>query len=568
MQKKIQTFFKGGGAREISPDEIFLDASNLPAFDVHQFEGRFEKPIAIRALIMLGSFFFLVTLIFSGKLWTLQVRDSAIYTARSENNRLEHTVMFAQRGIVYDRNGVELAWNTPHAGSGEEEFALRTYTEEAGLAHVLGYGSYPQKDSAGFYYRTDFVGESGVEKSFDGSLRGENGLRIVERDVFRTVQSESSMHPAKDGNLLTLALDANVQNTLYATIKAVADQAGFVGGAGVLMDTATGELLALASYPEYRSNVLSSKSDEEAIRGYTRDPRKPFLNRAVSGLYSPGSIIKPFIALGALEERVIDPSTTIVSTGSISLPNPYLPGAVSVFRDWKAHGAVDMRKALAVSSDVYFYEVGGGFKGQRGLGIANIEKYMALFGFGTTTGINLPGELRGVIPTPAWKKEHFEDSLWRIGDTYNTAIGQYGFQVTALQMARAIAAIANNGKLLTPRVDRVLSPASIVAAKEIHLTPEHFTVVQEGMREAVRSGTAAGLALPGVSIAAKTGTAQVGLANKEKNSWVVGFFPYEHPRYSFAVVLEQGPAGNTPGGVLAMRDLLAWMSIHTPEYLK
>lgn len=567
LQKKIRNFFRPAvNNREISPDEIFLDSSNVSSLDVHQFEGRLEKPIAPRSAGLLLGFFVLVVGLFCGKLWMLEIRDGVAYAQRSENNRLEHTIVFAERGVIYDRNGVELAWNAPNTDAAEE-FPLRIYRSEPGLAHVLGYGSYPSKDRAGFYYRTDFIGESGVEKIFDEKMRGRNGLRMVEVDALRRVQSQSSMHPSQDGDNLTLALDARLQSKLYASLKEVADQGGFEGGAGVIMDVATGELLALTSYPEYDPNVLSEKNDQETIRAYSDNPRKPFINRAVAGLYTPGSIVKPFVALGALEEGIIDPRATIVSTGALSVPNPYNPDMPSIFKDWKAHGVVDMRRALAVSSNVYFYEVGGGFGRQRGLGITNIERYMSLFGFSKPTGIDLPSERAGIIPTPAWKEEQFEDGAWRLGDTYNTAIGQYGFQVTPLQMARAVAALANGGTLLTPRVERVLHPED-VQSQTLPFKDAHLSIVREGMLEAVRYGTAAGLAMPGITLGAKTGTAQVGVQNEEKHSWVVGFFPYENPRYSFAVVVEHGPAGLTPGSVMVMRTVLEWMSIHMPEYLQ
>ena len=154
--------------------------------------------------------------------------------------------------------------------------------------------------------------------------------------------------------------------------------------------------------------------------------------------------------MGALTEGVIDPYKKILSTGSISIPNPYFPDQKTVFKDWKAHGWTDMREAIAVSSDVYFYEIGGGFESQKGLGIVNIEKYAQLFGIGQKTGIDLPDEKGGIIPGPEWKIKNFKGEPWRIGDTYNTVIGQYGFQVTPLEMVRAISAIANYGTLVTP----------------------------------------------------------------------------------------------------------------------
>ena len=231
------------------------------------------------------------------------------------------------------------------------------------------------------------------------------------------------------------------------------------------------------------------------------------------------------------------------------------------------NGWTNMMEAIAVSSDVYFYEVGGGFENQKGLGIANIEKYSKLFGFADKTGIDLPDEKGGTIPSPEWKLANFKGDPWRIGDTYHTAIGQYGFQVTPMEMVRAVGSIANNGKLMTPHL--ILNDVE----KEnqvslVNLDKEYFDTVHQGMRFAVTMGTAASLNVPYVNIAAKTGTAQLGIAKNKVNSWVIGFFPYDNPKYAFAIMMESGPNTNTVGAPSVMRQLIDWMSINTPEYFK
>jgi len=331
------------------------------------------------------------------------------------------------------------------------------------------------------------------------------------------------------------------------------------------MDVNSGEILALASFPEYSSTILSEGDDRSAIRRFQNDYRKPFLNRAVSGLYTPGSIVKPFIAIAALNEKIISPEKKILSTGSISIQNPYFPDLKSVFKDWRPQGWVNIKDALAISSNVYFYEVGGGFKDQKGLGISKIEKYVNMFGLGELTGIDLPGEVKGIIPNPKWKAENFNGEAWHLGDTYHTAIGQYGFSITPLQMVRGIAAIANYGKLVTPHVVKTDS----VKYKDINgISKVNFDIVKSGMRQAVTDGTAKGLNIPQVQIAAKTGTAEVGISKKRVNSWILGFFPYENPRFAFTVVMEKGPRENTIGGLYVMRQLLEWMSVNTPEYLR
>lgn len=563
--------------RTIYPDEIFLDARNLPEFDTFQFEGRIVAPLPSKTLVFLGLAFAAVTLIFIFQLWTLEVKNGEQYSTLSETNRLHNTFLFPERGMIRDVNGINLAWSTaatvlalPNLASAttsaEHTVSKRAYTEIPGLAHILGYIGYPEKDSTGNYYQEETVGKAGVEEYYNELLRGENGVTITETNALGKTVSESVVQPPVDGETMPLTIDSRVQAKLYSLMESLSTERGFQGGAGIILSVDDGSILTLTSFPEFSSSIITEGEDHKTINRYRTAAQKPFLNRAISGLYTPGSIVKPFVALGALNEHIIDPKKEILSTGSISLPNPYSPDKKSVFTDWKAHGLVDMRHALAVSSNVYFYEVGGGFENQPGLGITRLEKYFRLFGLGEATGIDLNGEESGTIPNPGWKEENFVDGEWRIGDTYNTSIGQYGVQVTPLQMARGIAAIANNGFLVTPYVQKDVTDAPIKIA--VPIDQSMFAVVHEGMREAVVSGTAKGLNIPQVEIAAKTGTAELGTIKASVNSWVVGFFPYEKPRYAFAVVMEKGRRENTIGALYVMRQLFDWMSIHTPEYLK
>jgi penicillin-binding protein 2 len=549
-------------AFEIEPDEIFLDASNLPDFDTGQLEGRLEKPIGRRTMVFLGAVFGLLAIVYGFKLYDLQVNQGEAFALQSENNRLEQKIVFHERGVITDRLGVELVTNRTEEG---DDFAHRVYPKQAGFSHLLGYVSYPQKDASGVYFQTEYVGLAGIEKYYGSVLAGVPGLALVETDALGNVQSEGIVRKPVPGGTLKLSVDARVEEKLYTSIRSLAERVGFQGGAGIIMDVNTGELLAITSYPEFDSSILSSGEPKEVIQGYVEDAiGKPFLNRAVGGLYTPGSIVKPYVGIAALTEGVITPNTQIVSTGSISIPNPYTPSQPSVFNDWKAHGAVTLRDALAVSSNVYFYQVGGGFGSQIGLGIARLEEYFRMFGFGAPTGIEFAVEQAGLIPTPEWKERAFPDEPWRIGDTYHTSIGQYGFQVTPLQMVRATAAIANGGRLIVPHV----KAEAFGASQEIDIPQEHFEVIREGMRQGVVRGTASGLSLPGVAVASKTGTAELDAGKQYVNSWVTGFFPYDNPRYAFAVVMEQGPRINTIGGVFVMREVLEYMVRETPEYIR
>jgi len=552
----------------IAPDEIFLDSKNLPEFNTQQFEGRLEKAIPKKAISILSMFFVFCLFIFIFQLGKLQIIKGEAYFKKSESNTLMKQPIFADRGLIYDRNEVLLSWNAWDKNDLDKfSSPTRSYISNEGFSLLLGYVSSPAKDSSGRYWQDSFIGKDGVEKSYDSKLVGKNGVRITETDVKGNIQSENIVSPPVAGENITLSIDSKIQKRMYESIAGMAKNASFSGGAGVLMDIKTGEIMAMTSYPEYSSNVLSSGNDKKTISGYFTDNRKVFLNRPVSGLYTPGSIVKPFLGYGALVDGVISPLKQILSNGSISIPNPYFPEKKSIFKDHGSFGYVDMRKAISISSDVYFYEIGGGFESQKGLGILNIDKYARLFGIGDKTGIDLGGEKEGNIPTPEWKLKTFKGDQWRVGDTYNTAIGQYGFQVTPLSMARAVAGIASMGTIPTPHVrkDDKVFESKITT---IPVDKEKMKVIQEGMRMAVTEGTATALNLSLVKVAAKSGTAQIGFGNTNTNSWIVGFFPYENPKYSFAILMERGPKEASGNATRVMSEVIDYMSVYTPEYFK
>jgi penicillin-binding protein 2 len=550
---------------EVAPEDIFMDGENLPQFDTQQFEGRIERPISQRMIVALGIFFIFIGISFVWQLSILQIKKGEAFFQKSEVNSLDKIPVFADRGVIYDKNKVELAWNSESPEDITHLF--RTYIKDPGFSHLLGYVSYPSKDKSGTYWQQEFIGKDGVEKAYNDRLKGKNGVKVLETDAHGVVQSENIINPGTQGDNIVLSIDSKIQSKLYEYLQSLALDGGFKGGSAVIMDVTNGELLAITNYPEYSSDILSRGDNIEEINRYINDSvHKPFLNRAIAGLYTPGSIVKPFVAIGALNENIIDPLTNILSTGSISIPNPYFPNQKSVFKDWKAHGYVDMREAIAVSSDVYFYEVGGGFKSQKGLGILNIEKYSKMFGISEKTGVDIAGEVEGTIPTPEWKKRKFKDDPWRVGDTYFTSIGQYGYQVTPIQMVRATGAIANKGTLLTPHV---LAEKDVTyPIEKIDIPDEYFTIVGEGMRQAVTAGTAISMNFPEVKIAAKTGTAQVGISKQNVNSWVIGFFPYDHPRYAFTVMMENGPANNAVKASYVAKQLFQWMSLYSPDYFR
>jgi penicillin-binding protein 2 len=547
---------------EIAPDEILLDSENLPDFDRDRFEGRLERPLSRRSLSAAGTVAVLVVAAMFVRAGQLQLVQGAEYAEQAEENQLAETVLFADRGEIVDRNGVSLAYN--ERTSVADDFATRVYAAYRGIAHVVGYVRSPQKDSSGFYYRNSYEGVDGAEENFNQALAGVNGLKLTETDARGKVVSEATTRPPQTGQRLVLSIDANVSEGLYSALATRAVQANAQGAAGVIMDVRTGELLSLVSYPEFSPEAMVS-GDKAAIAAYNSDKRLPFLDRAVDGLYAPGSIIKPVMAAAALQEGVITERTLITSTGQLTLPNPYDPSKPTIFKDWRVNGTMTVRDAIAVSSDVFFYEVGGGFQNQKGIGISNIAKYFKLFGYGSDAGLDGFSSKMGTVPTPEWKAATFpNDPTWRVGNTYHTAIGQYGMQVTPLQAVREASAVANGGTLLKP----TLLASSTPQGTKIPIDAYNLQVAREGMRQGVTKGIATAINFSFVQPAAKTGTAEVGVHKEYQNAWMIGFWPYDNPKYAFAVVMEKLPAGTMVGGAAVMSDFFIWMRDNAPQYLE
>lgn len=554
--KQVDDFNAG-----VSPEDAFLDSSRPSGFSQDAFDGRIVRALSSNEVRVVGILFVIVLLIFGYKLLSLQILHGEQFATASIENTLERSVLFAQRGTITDRSGTVLAWNTSQLNDkGEpktDTYALRRYTELPGMAHVLGYVNYPEYDAHGRLWRDHFVAQSGVEASFDELLSGVNGYMLVEHSATGEELTRAKIQRAVSGESVTLSIDAELSAELYRALQAGAERSGFVGGAGVIMDVETGEVLALSNFPEIDVNVLTQGDEHETIVAYHHDERKPFLNRVVQGTYTPGSIIKPYIGAVALDEGVISSTKQLLSTGELRVPNPYYPGQYTSFRDWTdTLGWLDMREAIKMSSSIYFYIIGGGFEDQTGLGIAKIKSWAEQFGFGEQTGIPLGGEQAGLVPSPGWQKEVFgEESVWTLGNTYHSSIGQYGWLVTPIQAVRYIASLANGGTLLTP----LLVKGAQGDAHSVSIGADALQVVKEGMRASAQSGTAKALNIDGIHIAAKTGTAQLGARNEHMNSWVVGFWPYEEPRFAFAVVLEKAPAETLYGAAPTMNSFFTWL---------
>jgi penicillin-binding protein 2 len=305
--------------REIEADEILIDSSNLQDFNIDQFEGRIERPIGQRAIFITASIVGLLIVLYLGRAWDLQFLNGTAYAKQAAENQLSEKLIFADRGVIEDTHGKPLAYNTLESST--DDFATRTYAAFRGLAHIVGYVKPPQKDTSGFYYRTSYVGIDGIEKIFDAKLAGENGITLTETDAKGAVVSEAAKVEPTQGATIRLSIDADLNQGLYDAIAARAAASNFQGGSGVVMDIETGEVLALTSYPEYSMQALS-EGDKAALDALMADKRQPFLNRAVSGLYAPGSIVKPFMGVAALTEGVIDENKTISRPARSVCPTP------------------------------------------------------------------------------------------------------------------------------------------------------------------------------------------------------------------------------------------------------
>lgn len=513
---------------ETYSDQVFGDDE----FRVRHGEGRLTRSISLRNIQILGIFFLLFLFGVCFRTGQFQIADGESYRERSERNTFSRTVVPPIRGTIFDRRGDRMAWNI---GTTDKEVPTRRYLGE-GFGSLLGFIHYPQKDTAGTHYRTQTEGVGGLEERYDRMLAGSAGSLVSERNAVGSTVSELYLNQPEAGESVTVSIDAALQKMLYESVKKVAEEGSFRGGSAVVLDINSGEVLSLVSYPDFDSNVLTGdfSGTEEAAYLKSQDDGS-FMNRAVSGLYIPGSTVKPFFAAAALEEEVVTVDDTVVSEGFITVQSPYDEETEYVYKDWKEHGRLNILGAVAWSSNVFFYHVGGGYDHiPEGLGIDRLKFYASMFGFGRSTSVGMFHEPDGLVPTPTWKSEVHNDE-WRIGDTFNTVIGQYAFQVTPLQMARATAALANGGYMIEPHLEK----GKRSKKTRLAVSDRTLALVQQGMRQAVTDGTAKLLNTDTYTLAAKTGTAQTGQSGL-LNSLLIGFFPYPEPRYAFAFVMERG----------------------------
>jgi penicillin-binding protein 2 len=316
-------------------------------------------------------------------------------------------------------------------------------------------------------------------------------------------------------------------------------------------------MLALVSLPSYDNNVFSGQLSQDQLNGLINNPGKPLVDHAIAEQYPPGSTFKTIVGSAALQEGVATAQTTITSHGYITITNEFDPNVVYVYPDWAPLGTLDFYGGVAMSSDVYFYYLSGGFAddGFKGLGEERVAKYARGFGLGSETGIDLPGEAAGLVPDAQWKQDNIGEP-WVLGDTYNYGIGQGYVAATPIQMLDEVAAIGNGGTLVVPHVVKeyrdsmgdLYDPLSTQVRSTLPIDPGNLQIMRDAMRQSVTSGVARNAASNAVEVAGKTGTAEFGAQHDdgtyETHGWFIGFAPYDDPQIAVMVFVQHGSGGN------------------------
>ena len=451
-----------------------------------------------------------------------------------------------------------------------DENIKRSYVDGAMFSHLIGYLGRISKQEAQVnqdYAITDYIGKSGLEKFYEHILKGTKEKILVEKNVNGVKVFEQKISEAKSGKSLVLWLDSDLQKKISQTLERTLKEIGAKAGAVVVLNPKTGGALGLVSLPSFDNNIFFEELSQEEWEEILNHPENPFWNRVVSAAYPVGSTIKPLVAMGALEEKIVSQNKSIFCEGEISVENPWFPDEPWIFHDWTIHGWTDMIKAIAESCNVYFYTIGGGFGDIKGLGVDRIKKYLELFGWGKNTGIDIPEERPGLIPDKEWKKAYFSndsEKIWLPGDNYNLSIGQGYLSATPIQVANAFSAIANGGKLLKPMLvkDIVDEERNIIERLEPEVLSQDFVdsanmnIIREGMRQAVVYGSSSMLNDLPVKAAAKTGTAQTSQKDYFHN-WVTVFAPYDDPEIVLTIIIEN-VKGVQFAALPVAKEILQW----------
>jgi len=425
-----------------------------------------------------------------------------------------------------------------------EAESIRSYVDATLYSPVMGYVGAITEDELNDlrekgYLPTDIIGRTGLELQYEKYLRGQYGWREIERDAAQREIKTLAYSAPTTGNSVALTIDDRLQKLLDGELRKGVEEDKFTQAVGVAMNPQNGEILAMVSIPGYDNNWFVQGITPEQMASLNADDRHPLVNKAVGDIYPPGSTFKMVTALSALSAGTATRSTVVNVTSTVMTVSGFN------FYDWRAHGPLNLVDGYAHSSDIYFYTLAGG--GPMGpnitpVGPDNIYKYGSMLGFGAKTGIDLPGEAKGIMPSPAWKLENLGEE-WTIGNTYHEAIGQGFDAVTPMQLLNAYAAVANGGTLYTPHLlkevrdtnGNVVYTQGPIVTRKLDMKPEDLATIREGARKVVTSGHAP---MPGAKlpIAGKTGTAEFGESNGKDSAgrnklgfhnWFVSFLPQQ-----------------------------------------
>ena len=461
---------------------------------------------------------------------------------------------------------------------------VREYVEGPLLAHILGYtGHIPREQFETYraqgYAPTDQVGLMGLEATFESDLRGIKGRRYIEVDVTGREVAVLGSEPPLPGHNAVLTLDSEFQKSVQTALQRALRSARAKQGVAIALDPRSGAILALVTLPSYDDNLFATGISNEDYTNLVQDPLRPLVNHAITGQYPPGSTFKLIPASAALQEHVVDINTRFQTPGTIWVPHKYYPDNPTLaqpFYDWykPGFGSLTIRDGITWSSDVFFYKLAGGESPSfdTGLGEDRLAAYSRQFGMGELTGIDLPGEAKGLVPDPTWKRKTIGD-IWTIGDTYNMAIGQGYVLATPLQIANMTAIVANGGTLYKPqlvqdirdsagRIVRVIEPQVI---RQVRSDPPNLAIVREGMRESVTRGTSIKANLADVAVAGKTGTAEYYgpkvNGHLPTHAWFTAFAPYENPQIVVTAFVYGGGEGSEVAAPLAADILRAYFQL-------
>lgn len=443
-----------------------------------------------------------------------------------------------------------------------ENIATREYEDAEIFSHVLGYmGRITETElkNKNGYLPTESLGKSGIEYSYEKSLRGVHGAKREEVDSAGHVVNDLGTIDSQPGFNLKLNIDAELQKRLHEDLSAQLKKVGVKKGAAVAIDPETGGILAMVSIPSFNNTKLTQGLTGKEASDLFNDQDYPLLNRVIQGEYPPGSTFKLAVAIAGLKEEIVNTETTVNSTGGIRVGSWFFP-------DWKpgGHGVTNIYKAIAESVNTYFYMIGGGIDDKDGLGIERVIKWAKKLGFGTPVGIDIPGENDGFLPTPEWKKKT-KNEPWYIGDTYHASIGQGDVLVTPLQIAQITALIANGGTFYEPHVVQNILKNDGGIYQEIKPKPKNeysldkktAEIMRMAMRETVLSGSGRLLGDLSVTSAGKTGTAQSMSGLENTHAWFTSFAPYEKPQIALTVLIEKGGGGDLVAVPIA-KDIYNW----------